>query len=53
MYLEALSGGDFKELNSEEEERKVNQRLKIPCLNNIAVCLLKQKEYGKAIAICD
>ena len=51
-YLHALYGMHFKD-QTIEMEQKVNHKLKVPLLNNMAVCLLKVKEYTKVVAMTD
>jgi hypothetical protein len=45
--MEALCGMEFKHENK-DQETQVKTKLKVPILNNIALCLLKKEEYAKS-----
>jgi tetratricopeptide (TPR) repeat protein len=51
-YLEALYGLNFQD-QTIEMDKKVNFDLKVPLLNNMAICLLQVNEYKKVISMTD
>lgn len=50
--MEALYGMNFQD-QTIENEKKVNYELKVPLLNNMAICLLQVNEYKKVISMTD
>eukprot|EP00742_Colponemidia_sp_Colp-10_P014602 GILJ01016604.1.p1 GENE.GILJ01016604.1~~GILJ01016604.1.p1 ORF type:complete len:243 (+),score=40.77 GILJ01016604.1:30-731(+) len=50
-YLEALMGLDMS--GDATQQSQMNTEIKIPCLLNIAMCMLKQQQWSKAIDLCD
>lgn len=52
-YLASLCGFDFKKTLSAEKKNEVDKTLKVPVLNNLAKCLMKQKKYQRAMDMLD
>ena len=52
--MKALCGLDFtKTTPSEDDMQRVEKELKIPVLNNVALCLMKMEKYVKANQMID
>ena len=52
IYLKTLCGMDFKKPSKTDKE-KINAELKVPVLNNLALCLINQKLFARAIQMTD
>ncbi len=46
--MEALCAFSFEANLNAEQKESVDKDLKAPVLNNIALCLIKQKKFGRA-----
>ena len=51
--MAALCGIDFGDKISEDDKESVTKDLKAPILNNIALCMMKQKKYARANLMLD
>jgi len=51
IYLEALMGLDFT--CPEENKKRMQCELQIPCLLNMAICMMEKKDYNRAVLFCD
>lgn len=50
QYLRTLCGFDFKKTDATREQRQqVDLDLKVPVLNNMAMCLIADKKYQRAL----
>lgn len=45
-------GTDGKKVKKEDKE-KINRELKVPVLNNLALCLINQGKFSRAIQMTD
>ena len=52
-YLACLCGFEFGKGITNEQKHDVEFKLKIPILNNLALCLIGQKKYDRAIQMLD
>ena len=52
-YLKALLGVDMGKDLSKERINEINQKLKLPILNNLAQCLKQQKQYPRAMQMIE
>lgn len=52
-YLLALCGLGFDKSISQDQKEKVDKELKLPVLNNMALCLINQKKYARALQMLD
>ena len=53
VYLKSLCGFDFGSDQTREQQERVEKELKAPILNNMALCLMKQKKHQQANKILD
>lgn len=52
-YLACLCGFEFGKSISNQQKEDVELKLKVPILNNLALCLMGQKKYERAIKMLD
>lgn len=53
-YLKSLCGFAFeKKEMTEEQIAYTENEIKVPVLNNLAICLMKKKNYDRAVAMLD
>jgi tetratricopeptide (TPR) repeat protein len=51
--LACLCGFEFGKSISNQQKEDVELKLKVPILNNLALCLMGQKKYERAIKMLD
>mmetsp|Transcript_31588 Transcript_31588/g.48285 ORF Transcript_31588/g.48285 Transcript_31588/m.48285 type:complete len:165 (+) Transcript_31588:164-658(+) len=52
-YIKSLCGLEFGKDATEDQKREVDAQLKIPILNNLAICLIQLKRYPQALQMTD
>ena len=53
VYTASLCGLEFGKGISNDQKEYVELKLKVPILNNMALCLINQKHYDRALQMLD
>jgi hypothetical protein len=53
LYISSLCGLSFKKNITKEQKKDVDMGLKVPVLNNLALCLIQQRNFTRAIQMLD